>query len=125
MIQTTKAPRAIGPYSQAVCVNGQLYVSGQIPIDPNTNELVKGGMVDQTKQVLNNLIAILDEANFVVNDVVKTTIYLTDLTQFSIVNDLYAEVFNEHKPARATVQVAKLPKGSLIEVDCIAIKSNV
>jgi 2-iminobutanoate/2-iminopropanoate deaminase len=123
-IQTSGAPAAIGPYSQAVVVQGgrTLYTSGQIPLDPETGDLVGGSNVAvQARQVLDNLDAVLREANMGWDDVVRVGIFLTDLGDFTIVNGIYAERFAGDPPARATVQVAALPKGVAVEIDLIAV----
>lgn len=117
-IETKKAPAAIGPYAQAVKVGNWLYTSGQIPLTPE-GELVNGGIEAQTKQVLKNIQAVLDEAGARVDQVVKATIFLTDLGNFSLVNELYAEFFQSHTPARSCVQVAALPKGAQIEIELV------
>ncbi|MCA9428368.1 MAG: Rid family detoxifying hydrolase, partial [Candidatus Omnitrophica bacterium] len=103
-VTTSLAPQAIGPYSQAIEIEGMLYVSGQIPLHPETGQMVEGGIVEQTKQVLRNLAQILTVGGSNLNYVVKTTIYMTDLSQFEEVNQLYAKAFGAHKPARSTVQ---------------------
>lgn len=122
IINTKNAPAAIGPYSQAILVNNILFTSGQIPINPETNEIVSFDIEEQTKQVLKNIKAILEEAGYNLNDVAKTTIYLKDLQHFGTVNKLYEEFFNGHKPARTTIEVSRLPKDVLIEIDAIALK---
>ncbi|HOA63382.1 MAG: RidA family protein [Acholeplasmataceae bacterium] len=122
IINTKNAPAAIGPYSQAILVNNILFTSGQIPINPETNEIVSSDIEEQTKQVLKNIKAILEEAGYNLNDVAKTTIYLKDLQHFGTVNKLYEEFFNGHKPARTTIEVSRLPKDVLIEIDAIALK---
>ena len=119
-IHTDKAPQAIGPYSQAVKCNGLVFVSGQIPINPATGELLAGTAGEKTKLVLENIGRILEEAGTSFDKVVKTTIYLTDLNEFDEVNKIYGEFFSSHKPARATVQVARLPKDVSVEIDAIA-----
>lgn len=119
-IQTAAAPAAIGPYSQAVLAAGQLYISGQIPLDPATGQVVAGGIAEQTRQVMQNLAAVLAAAGVDFSRVVKTTIYLTDLSDFAVVNGIYGEYFSGIFPARATVQVAALPKGVAVEIDGIA-----
>lgn len=118
-IQTDKAPKAVGPYSQAILANGFLFCSGQIGLDPQTNELVDG-IENQTKQVLNNLQAVLQEAGSDLDHVVKTTIYLANIADYAAVNEIYGTYFSNHKPARAAFAVASLPKGSLIEIEAIA-----
>ncbi len=123
-IKTDNAPAAIGPYSQAIQAGSLLFVSGQIPIDPATGLVVDGGIVEQTRQVLKNLVAVLQAGGCTTNDVLKTTIYLKDMGEFQLVNGIYAELFNSPFPARATVEVARLPKDVMIEIDCIAQVSN-
>lgn len=118
-IATDKAPAAIGPYSQGVRAGDFCFFSGQIPLDPASGELVSGGIVEQTEQVLRNIAALLDEAGLGPESVVKTTIYLTDLGSFVRVNEIYGRFFGESKPARATVEVAGLPKGAEIEIEWI------
>ncbi|MBZ0185911.1 MAG: RidA family protein [Candidatus Obscuribacterales bacterium] len=119
-IQTSKAPQAIGPYSQAIKANGFVFVSGQIPIDPESGKLLSGSLTEQTRQVITNIRTILETAGASLEKVVKTTIYLKDMNDFDEVNKIYGEFFENHKPARATVQVARLPKDVSIEVDAIA-----
>ncbi len=121
-VTTRDAPEAIGPYSQAVeCRAGRfLFLSGQIPMDPRTGALVGGDVAEQTRQVLANLDAVLLAAGLARWNVVKTTIYLADLRDYAVVNEVYAEFFGDHRPARATVQVAGLPKGALVEIEAIA-----
>lgn len=114
------APGAIGPYSQAVSAGGFLYTSGQIALDPATGELVPGGFEAQTRRVLANLDAVLASAGCGFGDVVKATIFVTDLASFPRLNELYGEALGEHRPARSTVQVAALPKGALVEIDLVA-----
>lgn len=116
---TDQAPGAIGPYSQAVSVGPWLYTSGQIGLDPATGEMVSG-FDAQARQVLANLRAVLAEAGLDFTDVVKATIYVTDLADFSRLNELYGEAMGDHRPARSTVQVAALPKGGLVEIDLVA-----
>ena len=121
IIETGKAPTPIGPYSQAIRANGLVFVSGQIPLLPESGTVVPGDIVDQTRQVMNNLAAILQSAGSGLSKVVKTTVYLADLDQFARFNQVYAEFLGEAKPARATVQVSRLPKGVLVQVDAIAL----
>jgi 2-iminobutanoate/2-iminopropanoate deaminase len=121
IIATTRAPGAIGPYSQAVRTGNLLFVSGQIPLDPATGQLIAGAAGPQTRQVMENLRAVLDAAGSSLASVVKTTIYLTDLDEFATVNATYGEYFESSPPARATVQVAALPKGASVEIDAIAV----
>ncbi|AVP49766.1 RidA family protein [Williamsoniiplasma luminosum] len=119
-INTDKAPKALGPYSQAILTNDQtLYLSGQLGIDPISGEL-ESGIEAQTKRVLNNINAILEVVNFNKNHVVKTTIFLNNMDDFQIVNSIYEHYFGDHKPARSTIQVAKLPKNGLVEIEVIA-----
>jgi len=122
VILSSKAPAPIGPYSQAIEANGTLYVSGQIPIDPATGEIVAGGIEPQAKQVMQSLKVILEEAGYTFDQVVKTTILLDDLGNFAKVNEIYGSYFGEGAPARETYQVAKLPKGVAVEISCIAVK---
>ena len=119
IITTDKAPEAIGPYSQAILVGGMLYTSGQIALRPD-GTMVEGGVAEQTRQVLSNLSAVLEAAGGTLNDVIKTTIYLAEIEDFITVNRIYAEFFGDHRPARSTVAVKTLPKGALVEIDCIA-----
>jgi reactive intermediate/imine deaminase len=122
-VRSSGAPAPVGPYSQAVEHGGWIFASGQIPLDPATGKLVGGGIEDQTRQVLANLRAVLEAAGASLDDVVRTTVYLSDLAQFARVNRVYAEHFpGEPKPARATVQVAALPLGAAVEIDAVAIR---
>ena len=114
------APEAIGPYSQAVSIDGWLYTSGQIGLDPATGGMVEGGFEAQAKQVLQNLGAVLASAGCSFADVIKSTIYVSDLENFGLLNELYGEAMGEHRPARSTVQTAALPKGALVEIDLVA-----
>jgi 2-iminobutanoate/2-iminopropanoate deaminase len=122
-ISSADAPRAIGPYSQAVAARGArtLYLSGQIPLDPATGEMVAGGIAEQTERVLGNLGAVLAAGGAGFEHVVRTTIYLVDLADFAKVNEIYARAFPGDPPARATVQVAALPRGARVEIDAIAV----
>ena len=120
IINTDRAPAAIGPYSQAVVAGGMLYVSGQIPLDAKTGEVVSGGISAQTKQVLENLKAVVEAAESGMDKVVKVTIYITDMQQFSVVNEIYGNYFSAPFPARACVEVSQLPKGVEVEMDAIA-----
>jgi 2-iminobutanoate/2-iminopropanoate deaminase len=123
-IETAKAPKAIGPYSQAVAAQPFLFVSGQLPVDPATGKIVDGDIGVKTRQVLRNIQAILEEAGFKVEDVVRAEIFLRDLKDFQAVNQVYGELFaGATPPARQTIQVAGLPLGSPIEISCIAIKA--
>ena len=117
---TDKAPEAIGPYSQSVEVDGWLYTSGQVGIDPATGELVPGGFEPQARQVLKNLRAVLASAGCTFANVVKATVFVADLADFPLLNTLYAEAMGDHRPARSTVQVAALPKNALVEIDLVA-----
>ena len=119
-IQTSNAPAAIGPYSQAIQVGDLTFYSGQIPLDPQSGSIVEGGIVEQTRQVMANMGAMLKASGRGFDDVVKTTIYLTDLADFVTVNEIYGEFFGDVPPARACVQVAALPKGAEIEIEWIA-----
>jgi len=119
-IHTPEAPAAIGPYSQAVAAGEWVFASGQIPIDPATSEVVHGGIAEQTDRVMKNLAAVLRETGLSLNHVVKTTVYLADMETFGEMNEVYAEHFGDHRPARATVQVAALPKSAGVEIDVIA-----
>ncbi len=121
IINTAKAPKPIGPYNQAVMANNTLYVSGQIPMNPATSELVKGDVKDQTRMVMENLKAILKEAGMDFSDVVKCSIFISDMKDFPKINEVYGEYFTEDSPARETVQVAGLPLGVDVEISCIAI----
>ncbi len=119
-VQTDKAPSAIGPYSQAVVANGMVFTSGQIALTPE-GVMLENDVVVQTKQVLKNLQAVLEEAGSSMGDVIKTTIFLDSMDDFVVVNEIYAEVFGDHKPARATVAVKTLPKNALVEIDAVAL----
>lgn len=120
-VNTDGAPKAIGPYEQAWVVNGTVYTSGQIALDPKSGEMVPGGIVEQTRRVMENLKAVLEAAGSSLDRVIRTTVYMTDLTQFGTMNGIYAERFGSNKPARSTVQVAALPRGALVEIDAVAI----
>ena len=120
VVSTAAAPAAIGPYSQAIRVGNLLFVSGQIPLDPATGELVAGDIRVQTRQVLTNLSAIVDAAGSSLARVAKTTVYLRDLSEFAAMNEVYAEFFGGEPPARSTVQVARLPRDAAVEIDLIA-----
>jgi len=121
-IFTDKAPKPIGPYSQAVKVGNTLFVSGQIPIDPATGQLVKGGVREQAERVLENIKAVLEAAGFSLNDVTWVFVALKDLSKFSEFNEVYSRYFRENPPARMTVEVNNLPGGALIEISVIAVK---
>lgn len=121
-IQTNNAPAAIGPYSQAIEVNGFIFASGQIPIDPTTGEFVEGGIKEQTRQSLLNAKSILIAAGTDLNRVVKTTVYLSDMANFAAMNEVYSSFFEQPFPARSAVAVKDLPKGALVEVEVLAAK---
>ena len=121
ILATERAPRAIGPYSQAVRSGNLLFASGQIPIDPATGEFVAGGIAEQTEQVLKNVSAILEAAGVGLQQVVKTTVFLADMDDFTAMNEVYARFFGENPPARATVQAARLPRDARVEIEAIAV----
>ncbi len=123
VIKTDKAPAAIGPYSQAIKVGDHLYLAGQIAIDPESSQFVEGGMEEQTHQVLKNIQAVLSEAGYNIKDVVQTQIFLLDMNDYATINKIYASYFKEVHPARAVVQVVRLPNDSLIEIMMVAVKS--
>ncbi len=119
-VRTDRAPKAIGPYEQALKVDGWVFTSGQIPLDPKTGAMVEGGIGAQTRQVLDNLRAVLEAAGTSMSRVVKTTVYMANLADFQKMNEVYAEYFPQDKPARSTVGVAALPRGAMIEIDVVA-----
>ena len=119
-VSTEKAPKAIGPYSQAVVYNGMAYLSGQIPLDPATNQLVEGDIAIQTQRVLENVKAVLEACGASLGSVVKTTVFLKDMGDFPKMNEVYARYFAENPPARSTVQAARLPRDVSVEIDAIA-----
>lgn len=119
-VQTDDAPQAIGPYSQAIITGDMVYTAGQIALDPRTKEVVDGGIAEQTDQVMKNLRAILETAGSSLGDVVKTTVFLADMGDFGAMNEVYARHFGTHKPARSTVQAARLPKDVRVEIEAIA-----
>ena len=119
-ISTDKAPAAIGPYSQGIKVHGFLFTAGQIALDPASGQIVDGGITPQTQRVLDNLSAVLKEGGATWGNVVKTTVFLADLADFPVVNELYGKRLGKTRPARSTVQVAALPRGALVEIDAIA-----
>ncbi|HEX8072662.1 MAG TPA: RidA family protein [Pyrinomonadaceae bacterium] len=121
IVSTEQAPRAIGPYSQAVVAGGFLFASGQIPLDPRTGEFVAGGVREQTEQVMRNLGAVLAAAGSGFDRVVKTTVYLADMNDFAAMNEVYGRYFAADPPARATVQAARLPRDARVEIDLIAL----
>ena len=119
-VETTKAPAAVGPYSQAVLSNGQIYCSGMLPINPENGEITATTVEEQTKQVMENIIGLLKEVDLSLDDVVKTTIFLDSIESFQQVNEVYDHYFSNHKPARSCVEVAAIPKGALVEIEFIA-----
>lgn len=122
LIETKNAPEALGPYSQAVSINGFLFLSGQIGIDPAVGKVVEGGVAEQTKQIFSNIKNVLAEAGGTLDDIVKVTVFLKNMDDFSLVNSIYAEYFTRPYPARSAVQVAKLPLDVDIEIETIAVK---
>ena len=122
VVNTSNAPKAIGPYSQAIEANGLIITSGQLPIDPVTGQLAPGGIKEQTRQSLLNAQAILKEAGIDLSHVMKTTVFLADMEDFAAMNEVYAEFFSEPYPARSAISVKRLPKDALVEVECIAVK---
>lgn len=121
VVKSNKAPAALGPYSQGIKAAGLVFVSGQIPLDPETGEVAAGGVREQAQRVMENIGAVLDAAGSALDRIVKTTIYLTDLNDFAVVNEVYGSYFKESPPARATVEVSGLPKGVAVEVEAIAL----
>lgn len=121
IISTSKAPSAIGPYSQAVKVGNLIFISGQIPIDPSSGNIVNGDIKEQTKRVLENIKGILESVGASLANVVKTTVFMIDLSEFSLMNEVYKDYFPEKPPARSTIQVSALPRGAKIEIEAIAI----
>lgn len=119
-VHSDEAPEAIGPYSQAIAVDGWVFCSGQIPVDPATGELSTGDIREQTDLVLRNLAAVLGAAGGSLGDVVKTTVFLADIGDFAAMNEVYARHFGDHRPARAAVQAGALPKGCAVEIECVA-----
>ena len=120
IISTDAAPKAIGPYSQAVIANGFAFLSGQIPLDPATNQLIEGDIAAQTERVMANLKAVLEACGSSLGDVVKTTVFLKDMGEFAKMNEVYGRHFSENPPARATVEAARLPRDVRVEIECIA-----
>jgi 2-iminobutanoate/2-iminopropanoate deaminase len=120
-VQTDNAPKAIGPYSQAIKANGMLFASGQVPIDPATGEIIQGSIGEQTERVFENLKAVLEAAGTSLENVVKTTVFLADLTDFAEMNGAYGKFFGDTPPARSTVEVSRLPKDARVEIDLIAL----
>ncbi len=124
IVATDRAPRAIGPYSQAVRAGDLVFASGQIPIDPATGEFVAGGVAEQTEQVLRNLTAVFEAAGVGMNQIVKTTVFLADMDDFTAMNEVYGRFFSVEPPARATVQAARLPRDARVEIEAIAVIEN-
>jgi len=124
IVTTDRAPRAIGPYSQAVRAGDLVFASGQIPIDPTTGEFVSGGVAEQTEQVLRNLTAVFEAAGVGMNQIVKTTVFLADMDDFTAMNEVYGRFFSVEPPARATVQAARLPRDARVEIEAIAVIEN-
>lgn len=122
IINSPKAPKAIGPYSQAVEVNGTLYISGQLPVDVNTGKFIEGGIKEQTEQSLKNIGYILEEAGYTYENVVKSTCLLSDISDFGAMNEVYAQYYKGECPARAAFAVKSLPMGALVEIETIAVK---
>ena len=122
IISTSNAPAAIGPYSQAIEANGMLFISGQLPVDPATGNFVEGGIKEQTTQSFKNIKAILDEAGYSIDNIVKTTVFLADMDLFGGMNEIYASKFGETFPARSAFAVRTLPKEALVEIEVIAVK---
>jgi 2-iminobutanoate/2-iminopropanoate deaminase len=121
IVSTDRGPKPIGPYSQAVKANGFLYVSGQVALDPQTGEMVAGGITEQTERAMNNLKGIVEAAGTKLSHAVKTTIYLKDMNDFAAMNEVYGKFFTAAPPARSTVQVSRLPKDALVEIDIVAV----
>jgi 2-iminobutanoate/2-iminopropanoate deaminase len=121
IIHTEQAPKAIGPYSQAIRANGLIFASGQIPINPETGQFVAGGIAEQTEQAIKNLSRVLEAAGSGLNRVVKTTVFLADMEEFAAMNEVYGRFFNEKPPARATVEAARLPRDARVEIEAIAL----
>ena len=122
VISTTNAPQAIGPYSQAIEMNGMLFISGQVPINPETGKVIEGGISEQTEQVMKNIEAILTEAGYTFDDVIKSTCLLNDMNNFAAMNEVYGKYYPQNPPARAAFGVVKLPLGVLVEIETIAAK---
>ncbi len=124
IISTDSAPKAIGPYSQAVIANGFAFLSGQIPLDPATNQLIEGDISAQTERVMRNLQAVLESCGSSLKGVVKTTVFLKDMGEFAKMNEVYGRFFSENPPARATVEAARLPRDVRVEIECVALISR-
>ncbi len=123
IVTTERAPKAIGPYSQAVCWNRMVFLSGQIPLDPVTNQLVEGGIVEQTERVFHNIRAVLEASGSSLEEVLKTTVFLKDMDDFPKMNEVYARYFPVDAPARSTIQAAKLPRDVRVEIEVIAFRA--
>jgi 2-iminobutanoate/2-iminopropanoate deaminase len=123
VISTNRGPKAIGPYSQAVRANGLVFLSGQIPLDPDTQQLISGDIAAQTERALQNISGILEAAGSSIGQVIKTTVFLKDMNDFAAMNEVYGRYFTAHPPARSTVEVARLPKDVLVEIEVIALAS--
>ena len=119
-VYSKNAPEPIGPYSQAISINNLLFTSGQIPINPKTGNLVEGGIKEQTRQTIENIKNILEEGGADISKVIKVTVFLKNIDEFAVMNEVYNEYFGESKPARSTVEASKLPKGALVEIDAVA-----
>jgi 2-iminobutanoate/2-iminopropanoate deaminase len=124
IISTLNAPKAIGPYSQAVRVNGMVFLSGQIPLDPGSGEVMTGGIQAQTERVLENIKGVLEAAGLTLSDVVKTTVFLKNMAEFGQMNEVYARYFTADSPARSTVEVARLPRDVQVEIEVIAVDAG-
>jgi len=120
-VHTDDAPAAIGPYSQAVVYGGLVYTAGQIPLDPRSGEMMEGSVADQTRKVFDNLRAVLEQAGASLSTVLKTTVFLQDMNDFAAMNEVYAEAFGDHRPARSAVQAARLPRDARVEIEAIAV----
>lgn len=121
-VEAPGAPKAVGPYSHAMVVGDLIFCSGQIPLDPVTGELVTGDIAAQTGRIIDNMVAVLTASGSALDQVVKTTVFLTDMGDFTAMNEVYAARFGDHRPARSTIAVAGLPKGARIEIECVAIR---
>lgn len=122
IVSTKRAPAAIGPYSQAIAFGDLVYTAGQIPLDPETMEITPGGIKEQTERVLQNLVAVLEEAGAGLESVIKTTVYLSDMAHFAEMNEVYADFFRDHRPARTAIEVARLPLDVDVEIEAVAAK---
>lgn len=120
--QTNRAPSAIGPYSQSIVTGNMLFVSGQIPLDPESMKIVDGGIKEQAKRAIENMMAVVEDAEFGRKSIAKVTIFIRNMDDFGLINEIYGEYMEDHRPARAVVEVSKLPKDVLIEIECICVK---